>query len=100
VTYTHDTFIIVGDGGTILQSDPLIGPATPSRFENLKLDGGFFNFTVRGDTGQVNRIDASSDLSSWLPLGRVTNASGCVIFRDTNAATQQRQFYRAVNVAP
>ena len=99
VTYTHGTFIVVGEGGTILQSDSLVDPL-PLQLENPRMANGAFQLTLRGGTGQVYRVDSSADLSNWLPAGTVTNASGCVIFHDPNSATNQRQFYRAVNLPP
>jgi len=96
VTYVQGTFIVVGGGGTILQSDPLLAPA-PLQLQNPRLTGGGFQLTLRGGTGEVYRVDSSADLFNWLPAGTVTNASGCVIFRDANSARKQRQVYRAVN---
>src|SRR5207249_9975491 len=62
ITYFRDTFITVGYGGVILQSDPLTGPI-PLQLERPNLVNGVWQLTLRGDTGQVSRIEASADLS-------------------------------------
>jgi uncharacterized repeat protein (TIGR03803 family) len=56
-----------------------------------------FRFSVLGELGTAYRIDGSSDLSTWVPLGWVTNDLGTAQFLDPTALTNAFQFYRAVS---
>jgi hypothetical protein len=54
--------------------------------------GGVFQFSVAGDAGSNYVIEASTNLTDWIPLE--TNTSP-FIFADTNAVNVPMQFYRA-----
>jgi hypothetical protein len=54
-----------------------------------------FRFTVVSDPQSAHEIRASTNLSAWVGLGRVTNDFGEVQFTDTNAAGSSRRFYQA-----
>jgi uncharacterized repeat protein (TIGR03803 family) len=56
-----------------------------------------FRFSVLGELGAAYRIDGSSDLSTWVLLGWVTNDLGTAQFLDPAALTNAFQFYRAVS---
>jgi hypothetical protein len=55
-----------------------------------------FRFSLIGELGIACRIDGSSNLSSWVPLGWLTNDFGISQFLDPAALTNAAQFYRAV----
>jgi hypothetical protein len=55
-----------------------------------------FRFSLIGELGIACRIDGSSDLSNWVPLGWLTNDFGISQFLDPAALTNAAQFYRAV----
>ncbi len=60
------------------------------------LPGGGFCFTLVGQTGQTNEIDASTNLLTWTPLGTVVNTNGTLTFTDLTAANYPGRFYRAL----
>jgi uncharacterized repeat protein (TIGR03803 family) len=53
-------------------------------------------FSVIGELGTTFRIDASSNLVNWFPLGWLTNDFGTSQFLDGAALTNANQFYRAI----
>ena len=66
---------------------------TPESRERI---GQGFSFSVFGDIGIACRIDGSTNLSNWAPLGWLTNVFGTTPFLDTSALTNTAQLYRAV----
>jgi hypothetical protein len=61
----------------------------------LSLDG-LGNLTTTGATNQVYGIQASINLQDWQEILVVTNQTGSVSVKDTNAGEFQARFYRAV----
>ena len=55
-----------------------------------------FRFWLTGELGASFRMDGSSNLVNWTPLGWITNSFGTPQFLDTAAVTNAWQFYRAV----
>jgi uncharacterized repeat protein (TIGR03803 family) len=45
------------------------------------------------------RVDAATNLTDWVTLANISNASGTVQFIDTNAPNFFRRFYRAVRTS-
>lgn len=93
--YVHDdTFGDLGSiGGWSLTITTVgrINPA-PARLASLSLlPDGRISFTINGESGVTYRIEASSDLSNWAPIGNAL--SGDAFSEPRN---QQRRFYRAV----
>jgi hypothetical protein len=80
--------IVVGEGGTILQSQRLLRMVSPRRSSGTTL------FGVVGEAGTACRLETSADLSNWQDLGVFTNTGAAVGFSDTNAAPVG--FYRVV----
>jgi endonuclease YncB( thermonuclease family) len=96
VAYVNPTFIALGNIGTVLQSAPV----------GLRLSGirptepGVFRFILLGEAGQNYQIEASNDLTDWLPL-RTHTATGLTIeFEDAEAAQLGQRFYRARSSVP
>jgi len=54
-----------------------------------------FRLTVVSDPQTSHEIRASTNLSTWVGIGRVTNDFGEVQFTDTNAASMPARFYQA-----
>jgi hypothetical protein len=93
VTYVKGTFVLVGEYGAILQSDPF-----PPRLEVVSNPaGGSFAFNLFGEAGEHYRIEASSDLTTWSTLTNLVSATGTNQFADPNAQAFSRRFYRAVS---
>jgi uncharacterized repeat protein (TIGR02543 family) len=55
-----------------------------------------FRLTLTGEFGAAYRIDGSTDLVQWTPLGTITNTYGTVQFTDPAATNTPHRFYRAV----
>ncbi len=68
----------------------------PPRLElSVRLLTGMVEFKVRGWTGFKYEIEASSNLTTWQPLGTVTNITGALRVADVDAGASHR-FYRLV----
>jgi hypothetical protein len=63
--------------------------------EGLTPEG--FRFTILSDPGLAWQVFGSSNLSTWTPLGTVTNSFGEVQFLDTSAGASGSRFYKAVS---
>jgi hypothetical protein len=57
---------------------------------------GQFQFQINALSGRNYRIDASTNLISWVPVVTNTAFGGNFNFSDPNTASYQRRFYRAV----
>jgi len=67
--------VYVGDGQTVRRVFAANGaPVIFTSGSSIGFSGGQFGFNVAGPGGQLVVIDASADLSSWLPI--VTNTFG------------------------
>jgi len=92
VAYGKGTFVLVGELGAILQSDAFARPLLSLR----ALPGGAFELNLQGEIGTRYRIQAASNLTTWLDIGSITNISTAVTFTDTTTGLARR-FYRAVS---
>ena len=68
------------------------GPASLSG----SLSGGYFQLTVTGQPNTLYVVQASTDLTSWVPLSTNSSATGTFTFTDTTAPAPQQRFYRTV----
>src|SRR6185369_14533349 len=94
VTFLNNRFIVMGNRGTILQSDSLVAPAILS---GLRIPGGF-RISVTGTPGasyQVQSIDALT-LPQWTNIGTVTLQQTTTNFLDARAVSTQR-YYRVIS---
>lgn len=62
----------------------------------MRLPGGGFQFTILGVTERTVRIDAGPNPLTFSPIDTLTNITSPVIFTDTNAASFNLRFYRAL----
>lgn len=69
-------------------------PPNPALTRTRWLTNGQFQFRLTGTSGESYILQASTNLSSWVPL--LTNSTPLYDFTDTNASNFQRRFYRAV----
>jgi hypothetical protein len=69
---------------------------TPPTLSQPGLSGGQFHFQLNGLSGRNYRIDASTNLTSWVTLGTNTAFGGYFIFSDTNTSSFKNRFYRGV----
>jgi uncharacterized repeat protein (TIGR01451 family) len=58
--------------------------------------GGYFQLTVTGQPNTVYVVQASTDLTSWVPLSTNSSATGTFTFTDTTTPAPQQRFYRTV----
>jgi hypothetical protein len=58
--------------------------------------GNQFSFTLTGPTGQVVRIESSTNLLNWATIATLTNTAGSLPYTDPGASNVSR-FYRAVS---
>ena len=89
VVYALGTFFAVGDGGAILQSRPLIG--LNGRERNA---GDGFELTMVGESMHPYRLQASSNLTTWVDLLIYTNREPATVFLDSAATNPPHRFYR------
>lgn len=80
---------LVTVGGAFIGRDPLPGSiAGAGTSEN-----GGFRFTAHGDPGASYRIESSTDLVHWLPVGQFLNSTGSHPFEEA-IGDRQFRFYR------
>jgi hypothetical protein len=70
----------------------------PPQFEPLHLDADGFHLRLRGLTGQMMRLERSTDLLNWIPFVTVPIPAGGRTLIDPAATTEPFLFYRAVTV--
>lgn len=98
VAYGNDTFVAVGESGTIVQSAPLSSTAAPPRLSG-SLSGGAFQLTLIGTAGQSYVIQAADDLSGnipWQSLATLTLTNNSFTWNDLMATNHPQRFYRAL----
>ena len=85
-----DTGVI--NNGWVLR---LYWQSNPVRITDCRMiAGGAFQMTVAGDPQTTFTIEASSDLTTWTPIGSITLTSPQTDFTDPNPTSAR--FYRAV----
>ncbi len=60
--------------------------------------GGSYRLLLTGETNRIYRIDVSTNLLDWAPVGMFLLTNSPTPFVDSNAANFGRQFYRATVV--
>ena len=94
VAYGKGSFVAVGDGGFIVQSD--IAP----NFHDARFTQAGFGFNVDWNPGQTYRLQRSTDLTNWTDiLNRTAQESTYDYIDATNATTggSTRYFYRLLS---
>lgn len=89
-------YVVVSDGTiTVNSSNVALRVFTPftlatPRFTNQQS----FSFSFAGDNGQYYRLEASTDLTTWLPVATNLAIRGMAEFSDTSISNQPGRFYR------
>jgi len=96
VAYGNSTFLTVGFGGTILQSGALPSPSLRLG-PILNSVGGAVTVTASGTQGYPWEVQASTNLTTWVPLLSLVTTNTTMQFTDYEATTFNRRFYRAVS---
>ena len=92
VAFLNQSFWIVGDNGSILQSDSIDG--IPQFNGTMKSDSGCFRLKISLNIPPQYRIQFSTNFSTWLDLASFTNSSSPAIWDDTNVLKSPVGFYR------
>ena len=90
---------VVSVDGTVtdLRSAPAMGePAFVTA--SSRLTSGVFELLFTGETGRSYRIEASSDLASWLEVETIVSGGEETIFVDPVFAQHDLRFYRVIPV--
>ncbi len=87
-------------GNNSAQTSTLVQSAPAARLGSAAvLSNGSFQLVLSGQAGATYRIDASTNLTTWVAVSTNTaGGNGMFIFTDTAAASYQSRFYRAVRL--
>jgi hypothetical protein len=61
---------------------------------------GAFTFALHGVAGRTYDIQASTNLTAWVPVGTLVNSNTVTFFSDGDAVQFGRRFYRALLLLP
>lgn len=75
--------------------DTVQPPAVPPQLANARRLGADFEFSFQPQRGRTNRVEASTNLTSWSTLRTYPPTTNVIVFRDTNVPPARR-FYRTV----
>jgi L-ascorbate metabolism protein UlaG (beta-lactamase superfamily) len=84
--------VLSSPGAGQAQSGPEFGTLTPLTNHDVQL-------TLSAPTGACCRLDASTDLSSWIALATLSTNAGALHYIDSAAPFLDRRFYRAEQLA-
>lgn len=70
-------------------------PAPPTQLTNARRLGADFEFSFQPLNNRTNRVQASTNLTSWTTLRTYPPTTNVIVFRDTNVPPARR-FYRTV----
>jgi hypothetical protein len=90
--YLNGKLVVMGNRGTILQSDRFVTELDAPTF----VSGTGFRFPIEGVINRTYQIQASTNLANWINLLTFTNLVERSEFTDTNALQLPRRFYRLV----
>jgi len=96
LTFGNGSFIVVGDGGTILQS------GTPVQFQptaSTRLGDGTMRLVLGAEMGAELLLEASTNLVDWARLTTLTNTLGTSTYLDLDATNFNQRFYRAKHIS-
>jgi hypothetical protein len=67
----------------------------PPRFTSITLrNPEEVELRWQAETGQMNQVEASPDLSNWTSIATIQSSLGFTVFTDTNAPLSSNRFYR------
>ena len=70
--------------------------APPPTITNLRLDTNGFQFAIPAQRGRTNRVESTTDFSTWSTVTNVSGTNASVIVRDTNVFSAPQRLYRVV----
>ena len=71
----------------------------PLQFQSVARQSNAMHFILSGTPGDVIRVEASTNLSSWQTIATLTNIIGVMNFVDPQAGVASQRFYR-LNTSP
>jgi hypothetical protein len=86
-------YVADSSNNTIRKGYPAL--AITSSGPGFGFNGGQFGFTLTGPSGQLVIVEASTDLSSWLPIWTNTFVTNALPFTDPQSGVYSHRFYRA-----
>jgi hypothetical protein len=98
VAYGNDTFVAVGEAGTVVQSAPVHPTGGPAALSG-GFSGGSFELTLAGTVGHSYLSQSADDLSGnilWHTLATLTLTNSPFTWRDLTATNHSWRFYRAL----
>jgi len=88
--------IITNSAGSVTSSlAPLVLVSAPRLLSPAWTSNGVFTFTLNGNAGFNYAIEATTNLRAWSPIQTVSNASGQILFTETNLSAYPFRAYRA-----
>jgi hypothetical protein len=84
----------VGWDGQIVQSDPVQGNPSGEilRISRFRHSGGQFSLEFSGEPGAIYEVQASTDLTQWVPLASVEGTGPSTTFSEMSGGVWR--FYR------
>jgi len=90
-------FVVVSNrAGAVTSSPAFLALNQPLRAGQLMLTNGVFQFQFIGSMGSNYVVQASTNLTNWVPLFTNIATNGYVSVTDTNAASFPGRYYRTV----
>jgi len=82
--------------GSVTSATALLLLDAPLRFGSFSFGGGQFNLQVVGQWNTNYVVEASINLTNWIPLGTNSAPNGIWNFLDTGSSNFNQRFYRAL----
>ena len=89
-----NVYVADSNNNTIRKGYPAL--AITSSGPGFGFNAGQFGFTLTGPSGQLVIVEASTDLSSWLPIWTNTFVTNALPFSDPQSGVHSQRFYRAL----
>jgi len=94
ICYAGSRFTSVGNNGGILQSASFAPAQLAVR---TRPTSAGLELTILGEIGRPYRLQASTDLVTWIDLFSFSNSTDATLYLDPRALAFQKRFYRAVS---
>lgn len=93
VAFGANTFVVVGEDGTILQSNPISTAPASIALSQAAKNGNQFGFHITCQAGSVYEIQVSTNLVSWSPVGTLNATNSAISWQETTTQ-EPMKFYR------
>jgi PKD repeat protein len=91
----YDVLIANSVGSVTSGLAPLVLLSRPQLLSPAWASNGTFTFTLKGSSGFNYIVEASTNLSTWSPVRTFSNATGQILFTETNLSAYPFRAYRA-----